>query len=282
MLILKSLIVGSLLFFMGCKTSSDSSGLMETQDPQIEANQKARILQTVADAVSAVSGSLKVLGPNNAPVITPDVTAKTNCIIGMQIERGAILIGGSGGEGLMSCRVPGGWSAPSFLKTGGIDIGASIGFESLQTTIFVSDPKLVKAWSESGTFEMKTYAKAIVGDAGAALQSFGQNGFAVVQVSNGGLYAGVGISFSSLNHAQETRNQAVYGEAFGGGVPSDAAGRLCSTYLLLGRRNGCIADWQKRTGKKVIEVLSTQILSMSAEMAPLLTKPFNDVLRKIP
>jgi lipid-binding SYLF domain-containing protein len=282
MTIFKCLAIGSFLLMTGCKSNPDSAGLSEVQDPQLEGNQKARINETVYNATSSLGGALKLLGPSNLPVISPDVLAKTNCIISMQVERGAFLLGGSGGEGLMSCRIPGGWSAPSFLKTGGFDLGASIGWERLQTTMLVADQNLASAWRQNGSFEVSTYVKAIVGDASAALQSFGQNGLAVVQISNGGLYAGVGVSFSSLNHAQETRNQAVYGETLGGGIPTDGGGRSCSTYLLPGRRNGCIAEWQQRTGKKVTPVLPSQILSMPNDAAPILTKPFNDLLRNIP
>jgi lipid-binding SYLF domain-containing protein len=273
----------ALIVVVGCKTTSDQSGLSETPDPQIEANQAARIKLTVSDASSALNGALKVLGPNNLPVVSSEVLAQSKCIIAMQVDRGAILIGGSGGEGLMSCRLPaGGWSAPSFLRTGGIDLGASIGFERMQSAIFVSDEKLAKAWQSSGSFEIGTYAKAIAGDVTAALQSLNQFGVAVVQVANGGLYAGVGVSFSSLNHAQETRNQAVYGEVLGGGVPTDNAGRLCSTYLLPGRRNGCIVEWERKTGKQIRPVLSNMIFSMPVDAAPMSTKPFNDILRQIP
>ncbi len=268
---------------VGCKTSTDGSNLTETPDPNIEANQAARIKQTVSEATNALNGVLKVLGPNNLPVISPEALTQTRCVISMQVDRGAILIGGSGGEGLMSCRLQaGGWSAPSFLKTGGFDLGASIGFERMQSVIFVSDERLAKAWQSDGSFEVGTYMKAIAGDASAAIQSMSQNGMAVVQVANGGLYAGVGVRFSSLAHAQETRNQPVYGEVLGSGVPADAGGRLCSTYLLPGRRNGCIADWERRSGKKLRPVLSSMIFELSADTAPMLTKPFNDILRQVP
>lgn len=276
-------IILGLSLVLGCKTTDSGAQLAETPDPQIEANQAARIKLTVADATNALGGALKVVGANNVPVVSPDVIAQTKCIIAMQVDRGAILIGGSGGEGLMSCRLgSGGWSAPSFIRTGGLDLGASIGFERMQSAIFVSDEKLATMWQNSGTFEVGTYLKAIAGDASAAIQSMNQFGMAVIQVANGGLYAGVGVRFSSLAHAQETRNQAVYGEVLGGGVPSDAGGRLCSTYLLPGRRNGCIADWESRSGKKVRPVLSTMIFTMPTDAAPMLTKPFNDVLRQLP
>jgi lipid-binding SYLF domain-containing protein len=272
-----------LIVVVGCKTASDNSGLSETPDPQIEGNQAARIKQTVSDSSAALNGAMKVLGPNNVPVVSEDVLAQTKCIIALQVDRGAILLGGSGGEGLMTCRLQqGGWSAPSFLRTGGFDLGASIGFERMQSAIFVSDDKLAKKWQAAGSFEVGTYLKAVAGDASAALQSLKQFGLAVVQVANGGLYAGVGVRFSSLDHAQETRNQVVYGEVLGGGVPSDAAGRLCSTYLLPGRRNGCIAEWEKKSGKQVRPVVSTMIFAMPNDVAPMLTKTFNDIVRQIP
>lgn len=277
----KSVLVALSIFLAGCKTGSGSSDLAEAQDPQIDGNQKFRINQVVSNATAALSGALKVTGQNNTAVASPELLSKTTCIIAIRVERGAILLGGSGGEGLMSCRTGSGWSAPSFVQTGGFDLGVGIGFESLQSVVFVAEGNLAKSMRENGSFQVNTYARAIAGDSAAALKSLQQYGLAVVQTSNGGLYAGVGVSFNNLSHAEETRNQPVYGEILGGGVPADAGGRECSTYVLPMRRNGCIADWEKRTGKKVKRVSSTEILALPADSAPMLTKLFNDQLRTI-
>jgi lipid-binding SYLF domain-containing protein len=264
-----------------CKTPSGDSALKESADPQIEPNQKSRIVTTVKQAASAVNSALRLKGRDGGLIVTPELIAKTNCVIGMQVDRGALLLGGSGGQGLMSCRTGTGWSAPSFMQTGGFDLGAGIGWERLQTVVFVADPNLATTWKQNGSFTVGTYAKAIAADAAVALKSADQYGLAVVQASNGGLYAGVGVSFNSLDHAQQTRNQPVYGELLGGGTPEDSFGRQCSAYILPGRRNNCIYEWERRTGKKAKAVSPAEILQTPADNAPMITKPFNDELRQM-
>ena len=273
--------VALVLGFSSCKTSSSDSALQESADPQFEPNQKWRIQTTVEQAAAAVNAAMRIKGRDGGLVVTPELLAKSTCIVAMQVDRGAFLLGGSGGEGLMSCRTGSGWSAPSFLQTGGFDLGAGIGWERLQTVVFVADQNLATTWKQNGSFTVGTYAKAIAADAAVALKSAEQYGLAVVQASNGGLYAGVGVSFSSLNHAQETRNQAVYGESLGGGNPEDSYGRQCSTYILPGRRNTCVFEWERRTGKKVKAVTPAEVLQMTADNAPMITKPFNDQLRQV-
>ena len=281
MRLLISTLAFSSIIIIGCKTSSNESALNETADPQFEVNQKWRIQTTIEQAASAVSSASKINGKDGKPVVSSDLIGKSNCIIAMQVDRGALLLGGSGGEGVMSCRTGSGWSAPSFLQTGGFDLGAGIGWERLQTVVFVADQNLANNWKQNGSFTVGTYAKAIAADASVALQSMNEFGLAVVQASNGGLYAGVGVSFNSLSHAQEMRNQPVYGDLLGGGSPEDSTGRKCSTYILPGRRNGCIFEWERRTGKKVKPVTSEEILNTPADNAPMITKQFNDQLRQL-
>lgn len=264
-----------------CKTPSTESSLQESADPQFEPNQKWRVETTVNQAAAAINAALRIKGRDGNPVVTQDLITKSACIIAMQVDRGALLLGGSGGEGLMSCRTGSGWSAPSFLQTGGFDLGAGIGWERLQTVVFVADQNLATSWKQNGSFTVGTYAKAIAADSAVALKSAEQYGMAVVQASNGGLYAGVGVSFNSLDHARETRNQAVYGDLLGGGNPEDTYGRQCSTYILPGRRNSCIYQWESRTGKKVKAVTAMDILQTPADNAPMITKPFNDQLRQM-
>lgn len=274
-------VVLTVVALSACKTTSSDSDLRESADPDIEPNQKWRITNTVNDAAAAVNTATRLKGRDGSLVVTPELLGKTACVVAIQVDRGAFLLGGSGGEGLMSCRTGSGWSAPSFLQTGGFDLGAGIGWERLQTVVFVADQNIATSWKQNGSFTVNSYAKAIAADAAVALRSVDQYGLAVVQASNGGLYAGVGISFNSLSHAQDIRNQAVYGDLLGGGSPEDAFGRLCSNYILPGRRNACIFDWERRTGKKAKSVTSVEILQTPADSAPMITKPFNDQLRQM-
>lgn len=269
-----------LLVLSACQTRSSDEGLRETTFHEIEPHQKWRIANTVNDAAAAINTAMRLKGRDGSVIATRELFGKTACVVAIQIDRSSFLPGGSGGEGLMSCRMGSEWSAPSFLHTGRFELGPSAGWERMQIVVFVADQNLAKRWKQSGTFTVNEYTKAVATDASAALQSLDQNGLAVVQASNGSLYPEVGISINSLSHAQDTRNQAVYGDLLGGGSPEDTFGRQCSAYVLADRRTTCVLDWERRSGKNTKSVASAKILQTPADNAPMITKSFNDQLRQ--
>jgi hypothetical protein len=42
-----------------------------------------------------------------------------------------------------------------------------------------------------------------------------------------------------------------------------------------------VFEWERRTGKKVKAVTPAEVLQMTADNAPMITKPFNDQLRQM-
>lgn len=53
------------------------------------------------------------------------------------VTKAAFGIGGQGGQGVISRRIPGGWSAPAYFNLGGASIGAQIGVEKTDYVLLI-------------------------------------------------------------------------------------------------------------------------------------------------
>jgi SH3 domain-containing YSC84-like protein 1 len=243
-------------------------------DAPLTAGQAARIQKATASATSAVLSALYASDRFGSRIVSPELIRDTQCVVAMQITRGAFLLGGEGGEGAMTCRLARGWSAPSYVRTGGFELSAAIGFDVMNVTLFITNPALAEQFKGQLNFDTRAYASAVAASASAALTAAGRFGMAVVQTSQTGLFAGVGISFTSMSHMQAQRNQLLYNEIFGGSVPVDRMGRPCASYILPARRDACVAAYVASTGGKVVLVSAAEILSLPSYKAPAITRSF--------
>lgn len=242
--------------------------------------QDRHISSAVTEASAALSAALSASDRFGTPVVSAQLLENTQCVIGMRVTRGALGVGGQGGEGLMSCRLPArGFSAPSFIRTGGFDFSVAIGIDVMDIAIFITDPSEAERYKSQFNFSTRAYVRAVAASASAAIDAANRYGMAVVQTNRAGLFAGVGITLSSLSH-MPARNEIVYGNILGGGdrtggsgVPTDVSGRLCSSYVLEVRRNSCIARYRDRVGGGE-RATSSAILSLPGFQAPAVTQPF--------
>ena len=73
--------------------------------------------------------------------IPRDLLAKAKAVVVFPgTIKGAFIVGGQGGKGLISRRVRGGWSAPAMFKLGGGSIGFQIGGSSTDVILSSSPP----------------------------------------------------------------------------------------------------------------------------------------------
>lgn len=63
-------------------------------------------------------------------------------------KAGVLLVGGRGGRGIISRRIPGGWSAPAFFKIGGGSFGPQIGASSTDFVLLFMNEGAVKGLLE--------------------------------------------------------------------------------------------------------------------------------------
>lgn len=83
------------------------------------------------------------------------------------VLRAAFIFGGRGGDGVISRRVPGGWSAPAFFKLGGGSFGAQIGASKTDYVLLFMNEGAIKGLLED-KFEIGGEAGIAAGPVGRA------------------------------------------------------------------------------------------------------------------
>ena len=78
--------------------------------------------------------------------IPDDLWSKAECVIVVPgLKKAAFVVGGEYGNGLMSCRQSGRWSAPVFMQVGKGSWGLQIGAQSIDLVLLVMNPAVCKS-----------------------------------------------------------------------------------------------------------------------------------------
>lgn len=128
------------------------------------------------------------------------------------VIRAAFIIGGRGGDGVISRRTAGGWSAPAFFKLGGGSIGPQIGASKTDIVLLFMNEGGLKGLLED-KFE-------IGGEAGVAAGPVGRSASASTNVTldaailsyakSKGAYIGAALKGVVIN-PDNNLNEAIYG-----------------------------------------------------------------------
>ena len=129
-------------------------------------------------------------------------------------KAGVLLVGGRGGKGVISRRIPGGWSAPAFFKIGGGSFGPQIGASSTDFVLLFMNDGAVKGLLED-KFEMGgevSVAAGTVGRAAAATTNATLDAGILTYSRSKGLFAGAELKGSVINPDNDL-NEAIYGRS---------------------------------------------------------------------
>jgi lipid-binding SYLF domain-containing protein len=129
------------------------------------------------------------------------------------VLKAAFIVGGRGGEGLISRRTPTGWSAPAFFKLGGGSFGAQIGADKTDyVMLFVNDGGIKGLLKDKFEFG---------GDIGIAAGPIGREASATTTAKldagilsysrSRGAFIGAALKGSVIS-PDDDRNRAVYGK----------------------------------------------------------------------
>ncbi|HEY1403356.1 MAG TPA: lipid-binding SYLF domain-containing protein, partial [Pyrinomonadaceae bacterium] len=102
----------------GATAQTNKSALKSQEEARKQATKAATVFrQIMSTPERAIPREL--IDKAEAVAVFPDV-----------IKAGFLLVGGRGGRGVISRRIPGGWSAPAFFNLGGGSIGPQLGASS--------------------------------------------------------------------------------------------------------------------------------------------------------
>ena len=166
----------------------------------------------VKDAGTVLKEVLNI--PDNIP---HDLLDKAECVIILpSVKKGAFVVGGSYGRGVMVCRsgehYKGRWGAPALYALEGVSVGFQIGGQATDFVLLVMNPKGAESLLSSKV-KLGADASAAAGPKGRTAEGATDIVMSAEILSysrNKGLFAGVSLEGSTLR-SDGSANEKLYG-----------------------------------------------------------------------
>lgn len=126
------------------------------------------------------------------------------------LVKGAAIVGGQGGQGVLLARHGTHWSDPAFLTTGSISIGAQAGGEAGPVIMLLMSDKALNDFIDANNFSLNANAGLTIVNYSARGQAGIGKGDIVVWSGEKGALAGASISGSDITQNQ-TADRNFYG-----------------------------------------------------------------------
>lgn len=141
--------------------------------------------------------------------VPESVLAKAQCIAVLpDVMTGAVIIGGTHGVGVTSCKQNDKWSAPAFVRINSLSFGAQVGGKSSDIILFVVNEQ-GKAALKKGKFSLGADASVV---AGTFDRSFDTSTYgAVAYTRTEGAFAGASLSEGTIT-SDDSDTTAFYGK----------------------------------------------------------------------
>ncbi len=187
----------------------------------------------LVDRLNAASRVITEIESIPAKSIPLAIMSKATCVAVVPgYKKAAFVVGGTYGQGVVTCKTARGWSAPAFIQMRGGSWGLQIGGQSTDLVLI--------AVNQRGIQDLLRSKFKIGGDAAASAGPVGRNAAAATNLTlkselltysrSQGLFAGIDLNGTVVNqNTDDTR--AFYGHdvpfqsILGGNVPTPAAGR---------------------------------------------------------
>ena len=123
--------------------------------------------------------------------------------------KGAIVVGGSGGTGVLLAHDNGHWSDPAFLTLGSVSIGAQAGAKGGTLVMFLMTDKAVADFTQNNNFSLNANSSLAIIKWSPAAQGSAGKGDVIVWSGENGVFAGLDISGADI-HADTGYDKAYY------------------------------------------------------------------------
>ncbi len=146
--------------------------------------------------------------------IPDEVLNDAKCIaVVPNMAKGAFIVGGEHGRGVVTCRTGHGWSAPAFISIGGGNFGFQAGGQEVDLVVLFMNDKGVQGLLSS-KFELSGEASAAAGPVGrhaSAGTDWKMNTEALSYSRTKGLFAGVAVDGAKIQQDNDS-TVAMYGK----------------------------------------------------------------------
>lgn len=175
--------------------------------------QAARSEQAQADPVQDVGESAKVLQQMRAD---PDMRRVLDEAEGVFIipdyVTAALILGGSGGEGVLLTRDDGKWGNPAFYEIGELDIGVQAGVSAGSLAMVLNNAEALNNFETDNNFALNAAAGySLLNWSERAQAHAGLDGDVIVWTDTEGLLGELSIGVSGISFDEE-ENQTYYGQ----------------------------------------------------------------------
>lgn len=127
-----------------------------------------------------------------------------------EFGRGAFIVGGRGGAGLVVVNQNGVWSNPAFYDFGAISLGAQAGGSGGSVAFLLMDQSAVDAFKSGNKISLNAGAGLSIVTYSANSQASWGKGDIIMWSNTSGAYAGATVSVSDINW-DDGNNRAYYG-----------------------------------------------------------------------
>ena len=146
--------------------------------------------------------------------IPEEVLNGAKCIaVVPNMAKGAFIVGGEHGRGVVTCRTAHGWSAPAFISIGGGNFGFQAGAQSVDLVMLFMNDKGVQGLLSS-KFELSGEASAAAGPVGrhaSAGTDWKMTTEALSYSRSKGLFAGVAVDGAKIQQDNDS-TATIYGK----------------------------------------------------------------------
>lgn len=160
-----------------------------------------------------VSENLNVLRAfDSASVIPPETMAAAKAVAVLRETEGAVIVGASGGEGVLVRRIEGGWSPPLAIEMSTGSIGLQIGGQTREIVLVFTNQGAVDRMLATGIYSIGRI-EGVAGTAQGRTAPDAPEPEVLPFVRSGGLFGGVSLNGLGFGPSQRV-NTSAYGSTW--------------------------------------------------------------------
>ena len=159
------------------------------------------------DALNIVNGGTRVIQQMKADQqLTALMRRAKGIFVVPDYGKGALVVGGQGGEGALMVREGTKWTGPVFYTIGGVTVGAQVGGEGGSIAMLLMTDRALNRFKRDNNFSLIADADLTIVDYSVQAQGSVANGDVVRWSDTEGAYAGASVGVTDINYDQHANN----------------------------------------------------------------------------